>query len=535
MKKLISLIIVLTMALGAYVWYQGQYINPDKVLQINIYKSGEDIPVHSYYEADVESIQKIVEIFNDLEGDSTSMPDIKSESDKYVLDIMTKDGEMLNYNLTIDLVGMKLDIYDETNEQYLYPSYEQIKTLLSMEGFYSIYDTTAPAVQLAYSTLSIPAKVSNSQWVYQLADGTKMEKKNQVVIDPVDSTIPLHPDHPIQVFSEQVPNLMKVKAYDGEVLIHEQQIENSQFMPVRYDGVLKYELTNQWNKTATSSTFGMSTVTFYGVMDLEPELAMDKPYATAGDVIVFEIFNVNKGQTVRVEQDLSKSLEVVKADDRHFAFLSMNYWAKPGNYTVKLIVEGNGSSFTKDFPVEIRSKEFNKQYLTIDKNVAASTKNEEAYAEYAKYFTPVRDESVSEKLWEGTFIQPVEGRISTEFGEMRYVNGSLTSYRHSGIDIAVPTGTVIVAPNHGIVKLSRNLIMPGETIVIDHGYGIFSVYFHLNSRSVEAGQNVEKGQVIGTVGSTGFSTGPHLHWTMSHYKTNLSPWLFMERELITFE
>lgn len=175
------------------------------------------------------------------------------------------------------------------------------------------------------------------------------------------------------------------------------------------------------------------------------------------------------------------------------------------------------------------------RYLTIDKNVASSTRNDAAYEEYAKYFTPMRDASIDEKLWDGTFIQPVEGRISTEFGEMRYVNGSLTSYRHSGIDIAAPTGTEIVAPNSGYVKLSRSLILTGETIVIDHGYGIFSIYFHMDSRSVMAGDSVEKGQLIGTVGTTGFSTGPHLHWTMSHYKTNLSPWLFMDRELITFE
>ena len=463
------------------------------------------------------------------------MPDIPASADPYSLDIVTDDGEMLNYNLTIDLDGMKLDIYDQTNDQYLYPSYEQIKTLLSMEGFYSIYDTTAPSVQLTYSTLSIPAKVSTSQWVYQLANGRNMEKKNQLVVDPADASIPLHPDHEIQIYAEQKPAFMTLRAYDGSTLIHEEKISGDSFSPVRFDGRLRYELTNQWNKSAQSNTFGSSTLTFYGEMDIEPELKMDRPYATAGDLIVFEIFNVNDTQTVQIKQDLSKSLKVVKGKDRHFAFLSLNYYAKPGKYTVDLIVEGDRGRFTKSYPVEIKSKDFKKQYLTIDKNVAASTKNDEAYAEYAKYFTPVREESIQEKLWEGKFIMPVEGRISTEFGEMRYVNGSLTSYRHSGIDVAVPTGTQVAAPNHGIVKLSRNLIMPGETIVIDHGYGIFSVYFHLNSRLVEVGQEVKMGDIIGTVGSTGFSTGPHLHWTMSHYKTNLSPWLFMERDLIPFE
>lgn len=535
MKKIIAIALVLLALLGAYVLYQNHNINPSQVTQINIYEENEKTPVHSYFQTDTEAIEKITEIFNNLKGSSASSTDLNTVTDNYVLDIITEDGDVYSYDLSINLDGMKLDVYDNKSQQFLYPSYDQIKSLLSTEGFYGLYETNAPRAELTYSTITIPAQVSNSQWVYTLADGSEMDKSIQNAVNPANASIMLNPDFPISIYTEKVPQQLSLKVFSGQDLIREEIIEQDQFMPSLFDGQLRYEVKCTWGKSNDLAPFGTSTLTFYGNMDIEPELKMDKSKATAGDVVVLEIFNVNEGQTPKINQTLSKDLKIWKADDRYFAFLAMNYWAKPGEYNLELEVTGTDKTYKKSYPLVIESKAFNKQYLTVDKKVEANTRNDAAYEEYAKYFTPVRDTSVGEKLWEGPFIKPVEGRISTEFGEMRYVNGALTSYRHSGIDIAAPADTQIVAPNHGVVVLSQNLILTGETIVIDHGYGIFSVYFHMNRRDVSLDESVSKGQAIGTVGSTGFSTGPHLHWTMSHYKTNLSPWLFMERELIDFE
>lgn len=111
---------------------------------------------------------------------------------------------------------------------------------------------------------------------------------------------------------------------------------------------------------------------------------------------------------------------------------------------------------------------------------------------------------------------------------MRYVNDALTSYRHSGTDYAVPKGTPVKAPNNGRVNLSMFLTLTGNTVVIDHGLGLFSVYFHMDSLNVEKGQMVVKGDSIGTVGSTGFSTGPHLHYTTSIGKVNFDSLLLSD-------
>src|SRR5665647_2010269 len=99
----------------------------------------------------------------------------------------------------------------------------------------------------------------------------------------------------------------------------------------------------------------------------------------------------------------------------------------------------------------------------------------------------------------------------------------LSSSRHSGLDLAAPLGTPVHAPNNGKVTLAAGgLLSTGNTIVIDHGMGLFTSYYHLNTMNVKAGDAVNKGDVIGTVGTTGFSTGPHLHYAVSIYNTNVN-------------
>jgi murein DD-endopeptidase MepM/ murein hydrolase activator NlpD len=120
---------------------------------------------------------------------------------------------------------------------------------------------------------------------------------------------------------------------------------------------------------------------------------------------------------------------------------------------------------------------------------------------------------------------PVAGRLTTDFAEIRYVNNELSSSRHSGIDLAAPSGTKIQAPNNGKVTLAASgLLSTGNTIVIDHGLGLFTSYYHLKTMNVKVGEFVKKSDIIGTVGSTGFSTGAHLHYGVSIYNTLVNPY-----------
>lgn len=121
--------------------------------------------------------------------------------------------------------------------------------------------------------------------------------------------------------------------------------------------------------------------------------------------------------------------------------------------------------------------------------------------------------SVPGWLGDGGFVMPLEGRVTGVFGERRVFNDDVVS-RHRGIDIRSSHGVPVKASNAGKVVLARDLYFSGNTVIINHGIGLFSIYCHLSKTGVREGIVVNKGEIIGHTGSTGRSTGPHLHWGM---------------------
>lgn len=126
--------------------------------------------------------------------------------------------------------------------------------------------------------------------------------------------------------------------------------------------------------------------------------------------------------------------------------------------------------------------------------------------------------------WRQSFVWPVRGRLSGFFGSQRVYQGKPGTY-HSGLDIAVPTGTPFVAPADGIVVLAAKtpFTLEGNLLIVDHGMGLTSAFLHAARLDVSTGQAVRQGQLLGTVGATGRATGPHLHWGMRWGQARLDP------------
>ena len=116
-----------------------------------------------------------------------------------------------------------------------------------------------------------------------------------------------------------------------------------------------------------------------------------------------------------------------------------------------------------------------------------------------------------ERYWKESFLLPVQGRITTRFGTGRVLNGKPRS-SHSGVDIAGKRGTPVKGANSGKVLLADGFYLSGNTVVVDHGWGVSTIYAHMDRIDVREGQEIERGQILGTVGATGRSTGPHLHF-----------------------
>jgi len=226
-----------------------------------------------------------------------------------------------------------------------------------------------------------------------------------------------------------------------------------------------------------------------------------------GDVIL-----VRRGEPGEVEwQGKTYTLRPYKTG--YFTYLPIPRSTKPGVYTIG------------DAELTVKAKTFDTQYLTVTEEMEAMRRNTERIAEDQKKIDEARSHSAATFLFDSPFLKPIEGRLSTPYGYTRYINGKLSS-THNAIDLAAPQGTPIAATNDGVVALADDLYLTGLTIYIDHGMGLFSQYAHLSELHVSTGDTVKKGDIIGLVGSTGFSTGPHLHFTFWAHNTPVNPDLF---------
>ena len=134
----------------------------------------------------------------------------------------------------------------------------------------------------------------------------------------------------------------------------------------------------------------------------------------------------------------------------------------------------------------------------------------------------VYDQVTLTKYWKGPFRLPIQSAIRSPFGTKRLYNGEMRSF-HQGLDLAAKTGTPIHAAAPGQVAMAQNLFFTGNTVLLDHGYGVFTIYAHMSRLKVRKGDIVEDNQILGLAGMTGRATGPHLHWGAVVQKAKVNP------------
>lgn len=271
-------------------------------------------------------------------------------------------------------------------------------------------------------------------------------------------------------------------------------------------------------------TFGSGTST-YGkeiieevhvqVQKQQPPLAVMPGTTYPGDVI---FVRSNRVQSVTL---FSQTYRLQPSQGEYSRFIPIPFNAKPGTYQVQSVDK------KLSIPLTIQSKKFAVDVLTVSKQMEQMRQDTNRINAEQKKINAARSKSAQVPYFNGPFIQPTTGTLTTPFGYQRVVNG-VPANRHSAIDIANKTGTPIWASNNGKVVLADSLYLTGNTIIIDHGLNVFSIYAHMSKLEVKTGQEVKQGQVIGRMGTTGFSTGPHLHYGMLIGNTYVNPQPFFE-------
>ncbi len=201
-------------------------------------------------------------------------------------------------------------------------------------------------------------------------------------------------------------------------------------------------------------------------------------------------------------------------DKKMYALLPISYYQKPSDKKVNIIYAYSGKRKTEILFVKVEDGKYKKEKIQVQKSKVNPKKKEvkkrtsKEYAEAMKiYGTHTNKSYITSK-----FIAPMSSKITSEFGKARVYNDTLKGY-HSGTDYRAKIGTPIIASNDGVVALVKDRFYAGGTVILDHGHGIYTCYYHMSDFSVKQGQKVQKAEVIGLSGDTGRVTGPHLHFS----------------------
>jgi murein DD-endopeptidase MepM/ murein hydrolase activator NlpD len=253
------------------------------------------------------------------------------------------------------------------------------------------------------------------------------------------------------------------------------------------------------------------------------QLASNARSVRQGEVVVFTATTPQPADAMRVRA-FDRDLATFRLDaTRWQALLGIDIDTGPGSYEVSFEATSAGHTTTATTELHITPGVFGRRVLKVDDTFVnppepAIARIKREAAEIEKLWT----QSEPRRLWDLGFVRPVPGRANGAFGSRSIFNGQ-PRQPHGGADFLSPAGTLIQAPNSGRIVLARDLYFTGNTVVIDHGLGVFSLLAHLSVMDVHQGELVTQGQVIGRVGATGRVTGPHLHWAVRMNGARVDP------------
>lgn len=226
-----------------------------------------------------------------------------------------------------------------------------------------------------------------------------------------------------------------------------------------------------------------------------------------GDTISVTL-QTEDGKAPSIEYDGTTYPSYEVGENRYRALLPTTPLDRPGRKEIGFTLNGEA----RRFAVELRNRSFSTQRIRVGSGTGTSATDYEL-----QRLREFREMATPNKFWNGPLARPADGRVTSEYGIRRYYNGVFAeNYYHRGVDYAGGTGASIYSPAAGRVvvvgRVSDGFRVNGNTVAIDHGQGVGSVFIHLSRIDVQEGDRIQQGQVIGGIGATGLATGPNLHW-----------------------
>jgi len=346
------------------------------------------------------------------------------------------------------------------------------------------------------------------------------------------------------------PNLIRV---GQELLIP--GTASSLLTPI--DGVIPYRVQPGDTVSLLARRFGTTTeaiaeangledpdlIVVGQLLSIPTDLADDAPRLPIGPIAAIRVVpNVaQQGETLFVRVRLSAparlsvtfegvALRLARDEEGFWGVAPVSALMEPGRRSLRVRAEADGQVAEVVWPVWIVQGDYPVQHIILPP-AKGKLLDPEQLARERERLAGVWTGSAERPLWDGRFVRPLSPKygISSPFGARRSYNGGPVNSYHEGCDFVAPEETPVVAPAAGRVVLAEPLFVRGNAVIIDHGLGVHTGYWHLSSIAVKPGQWVKPGDVIGMVGTTGLSTGSHLHWELRVHGVPVNPLVWTRR------
>jgi len=393
-----------------------------------------------------------------------------------------------------------------------------------------------PIIETVYPTPKLILQNENNSIQYSSkGDFTYDSFKNGYIIQEIATT---PSENSIEINSEAnlttiafnyKPDKIIERIYKDNKLITVSDITNGSLRMPSYEGLYRIELDCLWKKEDSENMEGKILYGFDFYYNMPSKFTISNNSVTPGEIIIIHAENVKDCSTINIDSTIFDNLITFYPESNgFFGIIPIDGALTPNDYPIT--IESSEDDIKLKDTIKVLKRDYPIQHLQVTSSTL-SLRTQENILKCSEILNDSRDINNSSKtiLWDEPFIAPAEGVITTEYYEIRYTNDNKTPRRHTGIDIAASYNTPILATNSGKVVVAEEMALTGNTIVIDHGCGLFSTYCHLNEMYYKPGQKIKRGDIIGLMGSTGFSTGSHLHFEMCYNGIYIDPEFFYDK------
>lgn len=499
--SLLGIILCIPIAFIVYftISYSSHNISPDSVNSVSLtLPDGEQFTY-----SDSEQVEYFVNALLDAKNITTPIRDINDET-PIILQVDRGD-KILKYELYPQLNLSGCMVIDSSDSIYLLTSDTAESLLVRHELQYVYRDSLLPRLSVVSDHGSSEILPADYTWYYKKVDGNYYPDKITAVYDRAENTVnSVYPNSNSEFTFSVEPSELDVSfvTSKGDILA----ISDISYLSFEKDTAVEVTITAKWSELGGADFYGDATYSFPLLYDIPAVITLDKKTYNQGDIAVLNIKHLNEDEQISLETQLdTPGVVCYSQGESTFALLPISCNNDAGEYTLDFLAGGTSYNET----VTVNETVSDRSFLSVPKEqyneMLSPDAIEQTSKKLAKVFSDAGDEA--QYSFGSVFKPPLAGTVLAEYGREVIVSEDATSHRMIGTVYSAADGTAVKSAQRGKIVFAESLNVTGNTVIIDHGYGIMSCYFNLKDFDHAVDDIVQQGEIIAYSGSTGYTNG----------------------------